>query len=162
MTNERDPLDAVPPARSAEDLTDPEGERQTPVRGTDRRVRAGDAAELRKKQVDDKERQLQEERDLVEVASTPAGRRFLARLIVACGWNQPHFHPSNSIMCEVAGRRSIAFQLEQWLSDADLDLFLGVRRELEALRPKAPKVETVADRAEARAKERARGRPGSI
>lgn len=123
--------------RDAEELFNPETSRPD---GTeiflDKPVNASDVPALKQKALNDKQRALKEENDLRAVLATPEGVRFVARLITACGWNTPHFHTSNSVMCEVAGRRSIAWQVEQWISDTELSLWFAVRRELETVRPK--------------------------
>lgn len=99
-------------------------------------INASDSKQLKAKAISDKSRSLKEENDIRAVLSTPAGIRFVSRLIGACGWNVPHFSQNNSVMCEIAGRRSIAWQLEQWISDTDLGLWFAVRRELEVNRVK--------------------------
>lgn len=130
-------MNSIP--RSAEELFDPDGQQSD---GTERiidgPVRAADPKALKRKALNDKAEEFTDEADLREVLAIPsgAGARFIARVIEACGWNTPHFHPSNSMMCEIAGRRSIAWQLEQWTSDANLELWFAVRAELEKKRPK--------------------------
>lgn len=123
--------------RTADDLDrDPQAEPEKPLPFLDQPVNASDAKQLKAKSISEKARALKEENDIREVLSSPAGVRVLARLITVCGWNMPYFHPNNSTMSEVAGRRSIAWQLEQWVSDVDLNLWFAVRRELETSRPK--------------------------
>jgi hypothetical protein len=125
--------------RNAEELFNPDAGKSDPSEAiTGGRVRTGDVKALQRKALSDTAVEITDENDIREVLALPsgAGLRFLARLIEACGWNTPHFHPSNSIMSEVAGRRSIAWQLEGWISDADLDLWLAVRRQLELKRQK--------------------------
>lgn len=130
-------LEPAGPASNAEELFDPHGARRKPEGFLDPRARANDPQALRKKAISDKQRTLNDENDLRTILSTEEGVRFVARLIAGpCGWNLPHFHASNSVMCEVAGRRSIAYQLEQWISDVDVELWFAVRRELEKQRPK--------------------------
>lgn len=126
------------PPRSAEELFEPNaGKPDDADRFLDRPQRTADPKALRKKALSDKQKELSEENDLKAVLATPEGVRFIARLIGGpCGWNLPYYHASNSVMCEVAGRRSIGYQLEQWISDCDLELWFRVRRELELLRPK--------------------------
>jgi hypothetical protein len=133
--------DAVGPATSAYDLTDPGAKKPDGFEGViDAPQRTNDPRALRRKQVSDKNKALQDENDLRAILSTPEGLRFVARIIgTMCGWNSPYFHPSNSVMCEIAGRRSIGFQLEQIISDADLELWLNVRRLLEQYRAKPQK-----------------------
>jgi hypothetical protein len=131
------------PPKSAEELyNDPTEEKVDPTLAfLETPVNASNPAQLKAKALTDKSRELKWDNDLRAVLSTQEGVRFVARLIGACGWNAPHFHPNNSTMCEVAGRRSIAWQLEQWISDTDLTLWFAVRRELEQARVK-PKTST--------------------
>jgi hypothetical protein len=123
--------------RSAEELFDPD---YTPDESaTEPRRRTGDVRTLHKQAERDKIEEFTDEADLREVLAIPsgAGIRFIARLIAGpCGWNTPYFHPSNSVMCETAGRRSIGYQLEQWICNADPELWAAVRAELEKTRPK--------------------------
>lgn len=122
---------------TADDLDrDPQAQPEKELAFLDKPVNASDATQLKSKAISDKARALKEEGDLRAVLASPAGVRFMARLINTCGWNAPHFNPNNSFMCENAGRRSIAWQLEQWISDADLSLWIAVRRELEETRVK--------------------------
>lgn len=124
-------------AKTAEDLyLDPQAEPEKVPVFLDQPVNASDPTQLKAKALTDKSRSLKDENDIRAVLATPAGVRFLARLIGACGWNAPYFSPNNSTMCEIAGRRSIAWQLEQWISDTDLGLWFKVRSELELSRPK--------------------------
>lgn len=131
-------MSAIP--RSAEELFDPDAQQSDGTeRIVDGPVRTADVRALKRKELSDKVAEFTDETDLREVLALPsgAGIRLLARIIgEPCGWNQPYFHPSNSVMSEIAGRRSIAYQLEQWISDADLELWFAVRRELERKRPK--------------------------
>lgn len=123
--------------RSADDLDrDPQVEPEKVPEFLDAPVNASDPKQLKAKALNDKARALKEENDIRAVLATPAGVRLIARLISTCGWNAPYFTPNNSTMCEIAGRRSIAWQLEQWISDADLSLWFAVRRELETTRTK--------------------------
>jgi len=102
----------------------------------DKPQNVSDAPALKEKAISDNARSLRDENDFRAVLSMPEGVRVIAKIIERCGWNAPYFHPNNSQMCEVAGRRSIAWQLEQAISDVDLELWFAVRRELEMLRPK--------------------------
>lgn len=123
--------------RTAEELFDPNAQRPDGTEAfLDKPQNAADAPALKDKALKDKSRALKLENDIREVLAMPGGVRFVARVIEACGWNTPYFAPSNSVMCEVAGRRSIAYQLEQWICDADLKLWFAVRTELESIRPK--------------------------
>jgi hypothetical protein len=126
--------------RSAEDLNrDPAdiGKVDPNAAFMDEPVRSNDVAALKKKALADKVKALQEENDLRAVLATTSGVRFMARLIAGpCGWNAPYFHPSNSMMSEIAGRRSIGYQMENWICDVDLSLWFKVRSELEETRIK--------------------------
>jgi hypothetical protein len=124
--------------KDAEELFDPDaGSQQPEDRVLAPPPKTNDPKALRQKALSDKQRDLQDENDLKAVLATPFGIRLLARIIGGpCGWNAPYYHPSNSQMCEIAGRRSIGFQLEQWICDADLKLWFAVRTELEKLRAK--------------------------
>lgn len=124
--------------RDAQELFDPEAHKPDATDAfLDTPVKTNDPKALRAKALSDKQKELREEGDLREVLATKAGVRLIARIIGGpCGWNLPYFHPSNSWMSEIAGRRSVGYQLEQWISDADLTLWFAVRRELEVMRPK--------------------------
>lgn len=125
--------------RSAEELFDPEGVKPDETAAfIDGPVNAADAKRLKKKAVSDKAQEFTDETDLRELLALPsgAGVRFLARLLEHCNWNAEHFHPSNSVMSYAAGRRSICRDLENWVSDADLELWIAVRRQLELVRPR--------------------------
>lgn len=130
MTETSDP-------KNAEQLMDPDARGPDPSdEFLDPATNAADPKELRRRAISDKAREFAEEADLRYVLSSEQGQRFVARVIGVCGWNMPFFNPSNSWMCETAGRRSIAWQLEQWISNADLSLWFAVRRELEKQRVK--------------------------
>ncbi len=127
-------------ARSAEDLTrDPQAEDKPDAanRLTERPRKTNDPKALKKQALDDKAKQLQEEADLRWVLSLANGVRFIARVMGICGADESAFHPSNSVMCEIAGRRSIARQIKNWCRDADFELWVKVDREIEAGRAKA-------------------------
>lgn len=130
--------ESVGTPRNAEELFEPdEGKPHAEDRLIVPPQKTNDPKALRAKAVTDRERALQEENDLRAVLSTAAGVRLMARVIAGpCGWNSPYFNPSNSVMCEIAGRRSIGYQLEQWISDADLKLWFAVRTEMEKVRAK--------------------------
>lgn len=122
--------------RTAEELFNPESVETDNLDTLLDRSNAADAPRLKRKAAADKTKELDDEADLREVLSIPGGVRFLARLLEHCHWGQEHFHPSNSVMCYAAGRRSLCRDLENWISDADLELWLRVRRQLELKRPK--------------------------
>lgn len=120
--------------RNADEL-DPDAKADTES-FLDKPQNVSDVPALKEKAISDKVKELRDENDLRAVLSMPEGVRVIAKLIEKCGWNSPYFHPNNSQMCEVAGRRSIAWQLEQLISNVDLELWFAVRRELETMRPK--------------------------
>lgn len=124
--------------RSAEELFDPEANTPDPddaITGRGR-VRTTDRQALARKAVSDVIGDITDENDVREVLSLPsgAGVRFLARLLEHCNWSAEYFHPSNSVMSYAAGRRSICRDMENWVSDADLELWIAVRRVLEVKR----------------------------
>lgn len=122
--------------RNAEQLLDPDAHPEPVL--LSRRRNAADAKALEKQQTADAVKALDEEGDLRDVLSlaSGAGIRFLARLLEHCNWNSEYFHPSNSVMSYAAGRRAVCRDIENWVSDADYDLWVAVRRQLEANRPK--------------------------
>lgn len=123
--------------QTAEELFDPDARKPDGTEAfLDQPVNASDPKQLKAKALDDKSRALKEENDILAVLGTDAGVRFVARLILACGWNAPYYMPNNSAMCEIAGRRSIAWQLEQWVKDTGLPLWFAVEQELEQTRVK--------------------------
>lgn len=124
----------VGPAGSADELFDP-GKKPDPSY-LDKRERSNDPKALKEKATKDKARELQDENDLRAVLQTPAGVRFVVRVLLACGIDQPVFQPNNSLMCEVAGRRSIANQLRDWVKNVGLEEWFTVEREFENFRPK--------------------------
>lgn len=91
---------------------------------------------LQTRKLKDKSKDLKEEGDLLVVLSTPEGIRFLVKLFGICGLDQPSFHPSNSVMCEIAGRRQIGNQLRDWIKDAGLEHWFAIEREFEKFRAK--------------------------
>jgi hypothetical protein len=129
--------EAAGPATSAESLFEP-GKKPDPTdKFLDRPQKSNDPKALKEKALSDKQKDLQAENDLRAILATDEGVRFVARVIAGpCGWNAPYWSPSNSVMCEIAGRRSIAYQLEQWICDVELSLWFRVRSELERERPK--------------------------
>lgn len=123
--------------QTADDLErDPQAAPEKAPEFLDAPQNASDSKQLKAKAISDKSKALKDENDVRAVLSTPAGIRFISRVIGLCGWNMPHFSQNNSVMCEIAGRRSIAWQLEQLISDTDLALWFAVRRELETTRVK--------------------------
>jgi hypothetical protein len=100
------------------------------------RPTTNDPKALKDKALSDKQKDLQAENDLKAVLSQPQGIRFVVRLLQTCGIDQPVFYASNSVMCEVAGRRQIANQLRDWIKNADLSFWFAVEKEFETVRPK--------------------------
>lgn len=123
--------------RDAEELTDPDAHKEdetaafldTPQKNSDPRA-------LQTKRVSDKSRDLKEEADLIEVLSTPGGLRFMLRLLARCGIDLPVFHPSNSVMCEVAGRRQVGNDLREWIKNCGLEYWFRVEQAWEEQRVK--------------------------
>jgi hypothetical protein len=123
--------------RDAEELTDPDAHKEDESAGfLDRPQKNSDTRSLQAKRVSDKSRDLKEESDLIEVLATEGGVRFIVRLLNRCGIDAPVFHPSNSVMCEVAGRRQIANDVRTWIKDAGLEYWFRVEQEFELLRAK--------------------------
>lgn len=124
--------------RDADDLTrDPQEDRPEQPAFLDPVVKSNDSKALKKKAVDDKSKALKHENDLREVLSTSAGVRFLARVLGdICYIDAAAFHPNNSTMCNIAGRRQVGQQIKELIRDVEFDLWVKVDRELEAHRPK--------------------------
>lgn len=124
--------------RSADDLFDPDKEDIHPhaEKYLDTPQRSADPKALKQKAIDDKTRDLQDENDLRVVLETAEGVRFIVRLLLACGIDQPVFQANNSLMCEVAGRRSIANQVRDWVKNVGLPEWFKVELEFENHRPK--------------------------
>lgn len=102
----------------------------------DKRQSNSDPKRLKEKAVSAKARDLQDENDLKAILSSEAGVRFMVKLFNRCGIDQPAFHPSNSMMCEIAGRRQIANDLREWIKNCGLEYWFAVEREFETRRPK--------------------------
>lgn len=126
--------------RSAEDLySDPDRPESTPA-FLEKPQRSNDPKALRAKAIDDKGKALKQENDIREILATQAGIRFVARLLgEICYVDVSAFHPNNSTMCNIAGRRQVGQVVKELIRDCDFDLWVKVDRELEALRPKAKK-----------------------
>lgn len=106
-----------------------------------------DPRALRQKGISDKITELKLENALRAIIVSPGGAMFLAHVIFRiCGSDSPYFHTSNSIMSEVAGRRSVGWQLQSMIRDIDYELWVTVDREIEKLRPK-PKTQAQKGRA---------------
>lgn len=105
-----------------------------------------DPKALRQKGVSDKIEELKLENAVRAMIATPGGPMFLAHIIFRiCGNDSPYFHTSNSIMSEVAGRRSVGWQLQSMIRDIDYELWAIVDREIEKLRPR-PKTQAQRNR----------------
>jgi hypothetical protein len=129
--------------RSADDLTrDPQApDEELPI-FLDRPPKTNDPKELKRKATDDKAKALKQESDLREVLATAAGVRFVAKILNDfCVLDAPAFHPNNSTMCNIAGRRQVGQQIKELIRDCDFDLWVKVDREIEAARAK-PKRES--------------------
>jgi hypothetical protein len=123
--------------RSAEDLSRDPNQPDALPDFLDEPVKTNDPKELRKKQIDDKAKELKQEADLREVLSTQGGVRFVARILdELCYIDATPFNPNNSTMCNIAGRRQIAMEIKRMVRDADFELWVKVDRELESRRPK--------------------------
>jgi hypothetical protein len=127
------------PDRSAEDLQRDPQAKDEPDSLVPAARKTNDPKALKKQALDDKAKALAEEVDLRSVLATMAGVRFVARIMGICGVDEPYFHPSNSWMCEIAGRRSIGGQIKNWIRDCDFELWPLVDREIEKLRAKPKK-----------------------
>jgi hypothetical protein len=127
--------------RSAEDLDrDPQVKPERLPPFLDKPVKSNDPKAIRKKEIDDKGKSLKQENDIREVLSTQAGTRFMARLLgEICYLDVSAFHPNNSTMCNIAGRRQVGQVVKELIRDCDFDLWVKVDRELEVNRPKAKK-----------------------
>lgn len=124
--------------RDADDLTrDPQEDRPADPSFLDPIVKSNDPKALKKKAIDDKSKALRQGNDVRELLATPAGIRFVARLLgEICFIDASAFHPNNSTMCNIAGRRQVAQQVKEIIRDCDFELWVKVDRELEAYRPK--------------------------
>jgi hypothetical protein len=126
------------PDKDANELfRDPEeNARKDPLDDIIDRGKTNDPAKLKEKALSDKNRELQAENDLKAILVTPQGVRFVVRLLQRCGIDQPNFHPSNSVMCEIAGRRQIGNDVRDWIKNCDLSFWFAVEKEFESVRPK--------------------------
>lgn len=123
--------------RDADELSDPDAHKEDETAAfLDRPQKNSDPRALQTKRVSDKSRDLKEEGDLIEVLNTEGGVRFIVRLMVRCGVDLPVFHPSNSVMCEVAGRRQVANDVRDWIKNCGLEYWFRVEQEFEENRAK--------------------------
>lgn len=123
--------------RDADELSDPDAHKEDETAAfLDRPQKNSDPRALQTKRVSDKSRDLKEEADLIEVLSTEGGVRFICRLFERCGLDLPVYHPSNSVMCEVAGRRQVANDLRDWIKNCGLPFWFRIEEEWEQKRAK--------------------------
>ncbi len=124
-------------ARSADDLyRDPLDKDELPP-FLDPVTKTNDPKRLREKALSDKQKELKQEADLREVLSTEGGVRFVARILTEfCVIDAPAFHPNNSTMCNIAGRRQVGQQIKELIRNAEFDLWVKVDRQIERERPK--------------------------
>lgn len=128
--------------RSADDLTkDPQEEVEKPLPFLERPQKTNDPKALKQKGIDDKARAIKQENDLREVLSTPAGIRFMARLLgEICHIDDSEFHPTSSIKDNIIGRRQVGHIVKDLIRDFDWAIWTKVDHELNEMRPK-PKLE---------------------
>ena len=127
--------------RSADDLERDPLEESKPIRKgvLPARARTNDPRAQREKAIDDRQRTLRIENDYLAVLALPAGQRLIAHIMNdLCAHDAPYFNPSNSVMCNVAGRRQVGWLIEQEVRNISFELWTGVDAELEALRVKPP------------------------
>jgi hypothetical protein len=130
--------DAVGPAAYADELFDPDAKKTA-----DPEFRSNaDRKALKKQATTDKQKAISEENDLRTVLSTAEGVRFLVRLLMRCGIDQPAYWPDHGQMCEIAGRRQVANDLRDWIKDCGLELWFRVEDEFESHRRPKPKTES--------------------
>lgn len=126
--------------RDAEELFDPDAKASSDAdRINGPPPKANNPQDLKAKGITDRQREIQDGNDLTAVLSAPSGVRFVVRLLMRCGIDQPNFHASNSMMCEIAGRRQIANDLRDWVKNCGLDEWFKIEREFENYRPKPKK-----------------------
>jgi hypothetical protein len=127
--------------RSADDLIrDPQEDPEKLPPFLDQPVKSNDPKALKKKATDDKAKLIKQENDIRAILSTEAGVRFVARLLgEICFIDASAFHPNNSTMCNVAGRRQVGQLVKDLIRDCDFELWVKVDRELEVNRPKSKK-----------------------
>lgn len=126
---------------NADDLTrDPQEPPEKPLPFLERSRKTNDAKELKKQGIDDKAKQIKEQNDIRSILATEAGVRFVARLLgEICYIDASAFHPNNSTMCNIAGRRQVGQVVKDLVRDVDFDLWVKVDREIETMRPKPKK-----------------------
>ena len=127
--------------RSADDLTrDPQAEPERDPPFLDIPAKTNDPKAHSKPKRSRTRQVYRAESDLREVLSTMAGIRFVSRILSEiCCIDAPAFHPSNSVMSNIAGRRQVGQQIKELIREADFDLWVRVDREIEALKPRKPR-----------------------
>ena len=127
--------------RSADDLNrDPQDEPEKPLPFLERPQKTNDPKALKQKAVDDKAKAIRQENDIRAILGTEAGIRFMARLLgEICFIDASAFHPTSSVMSNIAGRRQVGQQVKEIIREADFELWIRVDREIEQARPKAKK-----------------------
>jgi hypothetical protein len=127
--------------RSADDLyKDPQAEPEVLPAFLREPPKTNDPKELKRKATDDKARELKQQNDIRAILTTEAGVRFMARLLgEICFIDAPAFHPNNSTMSNIAGRRQVGQTVKDIIRDTDFNLWVKVDRELEEQRPKMKK-----------------------
>src|ERR1700690_1748473 len=127
--------------RGADDLNrDPQDEPENPPPFLERPQKTNDPKALKQKAVDDKAKAIRQENDIRAILGTEAGIRFMARLLgEICFIDASAFHPTSSVMSNIAGRRQVGQQVKEIIREADFELWIRVDREIEQARPKAKK-----------------------
>src|SRR5580693_8113386 len=128
--------------RSADDLyKDPQDEPEKVPAFLKEPAKNNDPKQLRQKAIDDKAREIKQQNDIRAILSTEAGVRFVARILgEICFIDAPAFHPQQSTMCNIAGRRQVGQQLKEIIRDSEWALWVKVDWELEQMRSKPKKL----------------------
>ena len=104
-------------------------------------IKTNDPKALKAKAIDDKAKELKQQNDIRAILSTEAGVRFVARILgEICFIDAPAFHPQQSTMCNIAGRRQVGQQLKEIIRDSEWALWVKVDWELEQMRSKPKKL----------------------
>lgn len=127
--------------RSADDLNrDPQEEPEKLPAFLEQPRKTNDPKHLKKQATDDKARAIKQESDVREILNLTAGIRFMARILgEICYLDESAFHPNNSTMCNIAGRRQVGQKIKEMIRDCDFELWVKVDRELEGMRAKPKK-----------------------
>jgi hypothetical protein len=127
-------------ARSADDLYSDPQEAEKPLPFLERPQKTNDPKAIKAKGIDDKAKRIKQENDIRALLGTEAGIRFIARILGEfCYIDASAFHPNNSTMCNISGRRQVGQQIKEAIRDFDFDSWVKVDRELEQQRPKPKK-----------------------